>query len=68
MTEDNLNKKNEFSFEIEMGRESINQDKIPFIIDEDVHFSDNKGTIYTIKAGEFQYDSSIGDYGGYLIK
>jgi len=68
VTEGNFNDRNEFSFELHMGQESVNQEKIPFIIEKDIHFTDDTKTIYTIRAGEFQYDSSIGDYGGYLIK
>jgi len=62
-------KKNELNFEIHMGEEiNKKQDKIPFIIEKDIKFTDNTNTTYTIKAGVFQFNKKIGTYGGYSIK
>lgn len=69
LSSNNINDNNELHFEVYLDEEVNNPDSvIPLIIDEDIHFKDSEGTVYTIKSGTYNYDISIGEYGGYSIQ
>ncbi|SEH54511.1 hypothetical protein SAMN02927937_00114 [Paenimyroides aquimaris] len=68
LSSENLNEDNELSFDVYINEEVDDPNNvIPLIIDEDIHFSDPEGTVYTIKSGIYNYDINIGEYGGYSI-
>ena len=69
LSSENLNENNELNFDVYINEEVNDPDNvIPLIIDEDIHFADPEGTVYTIKSGAYNYDISIGEYGGYSIQ
>lgn len=69
LTTNNINEKNELNFEIHMEIPTNEPEKvIPLVIEDNIYFTDDKNTVYTIKAGEYKFDRNIGPYGGYSIK
>lgn len=66
-SDDNVKPNNELTFDIYFDRAVTSLDVEPFIIDQDLEIVGLDKTVYTIKAGIFEYDKNIGPYGGYSI-